>query len=107
VSNRTDRAGVLIWTPAFSWLAPLPCFPQSVFRSLQLPVGPLDDLVLGMTSEPGVHDFPHVPDLLGRLGGIGTEDELAPFARPVHVGKHTGFEETRPSLGSDLITPVQ
>jgi hypothetical protein len=72
--SRPYPRSLLSGLQSFSWLVPLSCFPQSVFRSLQLPVGPLDDLVFGMTSEPGVLDFPHVPDLLGRLGGIGAED---------------------------------
>jgi hypothetical protein len=97
-----EEAGVLIGAPVFSWLVPLPCFPQSVFRSLQLLAGPLHDLVFGMTSKPGVHCAPYYPDLVRRLSGIGAKHDSAPIAYQVHVGKHTRFEETRPSLGFDL-----
>jgi hypothetical protein len=71
---------------------PFPRFPQPGFRPVQLPGGPLDDLVVGMTAEPVGHCLPHESDLLGRAGGIGAEHDLATFARLVHVRTHTRFE---------------
>ena len=83
--------GLLIGAPALSWLAPFPCFPQPLFRSLQLPLSPLDGFVFGMTLEPGVHYFPHGPDLLWCLGRIDAKHDCAPIVYQVHVRKHTEF----------------
>jgi len=83
--------GLLIGAPALSWLAPFPCFPQPLFRSLQLPLSPLDGFVFGMTLEPGVHYFPHGPDLLWCLGCIDAKHDCAPIVYQVHVRKHTEF----------------
>ena len=69
---------------------PFPRLPHPVFRSVQPPGCPFDDLVFGRQAEPSAYDFPHCYDLVGRVGGIGPEHEVATFARQVHVGKHTG-----------------
>jgi hypothetical protein len=101
------------WAPAFSWLVPFPCFPQSVFRSLQPPVGPLDDLVFGMTLEPGVHRAPHGPDLLRCLGDIDVKHLPAPIAYQVHGGRAYRVRRKKPGrslcpgpMGPDVPGPA-